>query len=87
MNTFDLHVSCLTDKDLSILSGCDTTLYLLVKRVSRLVRFKVLEGYRDQRRQDDLFANGRTKVKFPGSKHNEIPARAVDLLPLPLVLW
>ena len=84
MSTSDLNVSCLSDKDLSILSGCDARLFLLVKLVSRQVRFRVLEGYRDQRRQDDLFANGSTRVKFPGSKHNEIPARAVDLLPLPV---
>ena len=80
---YDMRVSCLTREDLTILSTCDTRIYMLVKRVSRLVRFKVLEGYRDRQRQDELFKNGRTQVEYPGSMHNEKPARAVDLLPLP----
>ena len=48
--------------------------------------FTVLEGYRDSRRQLDLYAQGRTK---PGkivtwtkkSKHNNNPSDAIDIAP------
>lgn len=43
--------------------------------------FKVLEGHRDQAAQDKAFAEGKSKLKWPQSKHNSNPSMAMDLLP------
>ena len=44
----------------------------------------ILEGHRGQERQDELFANGKSRVGFPYSKHNTIPSEAVDAIPSPV---
>lgn len=36
-------------------------------------------SHRGQADQDKAFAEGKSKVKYPGSKHNSLPARAMDL--------
>jgi peptidoglycan LD-endopeptidase CwlK len=44
----------------------------------------VLCGFRGQAEQDDAFARGTSKLRWPKSKHNAKPARAVDIAPFPL---
>lgn len=44
----------------------------------------VLCGFRGQAEQDDAFARGTSKLRWPKSKHNRTPALAVDLAPYPL---
>lgn len=41
----------------------------------------ILYGFRPQNEQEELFAQGRTKVHFPDSKHNKSPSEAVDSAP------
>lgn len=36
-------------------------------------------GYRDQADQEAAFQDGKTKLHFPNSAHNKVPARALDL--------
>lgn len=69
------------------LNGVHPDLIRVVKRASEDAVFMVIEGVRTQARQDELYAQGRTK---PGtvvtwtrtSKH--ITGHAVDLGPVPL---
>jgi peptidoglycan L-alanyl-D-glutamate endopeptidase CwlK len=44
----------------------------------------VLCGFRGQAEQDAAFKRGASKLKWPRSKHNAKPARAVDIAPYPL---
>lgn len=44
----------------------------------------VLEGHRDEDRQDTLYSQGLSKVQYPNSKHNSSPSRAVDVAPYPI---
>ena len=44
----------------------------------------ILCGYRDREEQNRLYGEGRSKVKFPDSKHNQIPSWAVDAVPYPI---
>lgn len=44
----------------------------------------VLCGFRGQAEQDDAFARGASKLKWPRSKHNKTPALAVDIAPYPV---
>ena len=43
--------------------------------------FSIAEGHRGQEEQDRCFASGASKVRFPGSYHNETPSLAVDVVP------
>ena len=43
----------------------------------------LLEGYRNQERQDALFQSGESQVVFPNGKHNRSPSWAVDFQPSP----
>ena len=44
----------------------------------------VVCGYRDEKAQNEAFNKGASKVKFPNSKHNQLPSLAIDLAPLPI---
>ena len=44
----------------------------------------VIEGYRGQIEQDRAFHAGKSKLKYPQSKHNQIPSMAVDAVPWPI---
>lgn len=46
-----------------------------------LVGFSVIEGYRSEKEQTRLYAEGHSKLKYPQSRHNETPSEAMDLVP------
>ena len=46
--------------------------------------FSVLEGFRPNARQDELFRQGKSKLRAGESKHNSDPSRAVDIAPYPI---
>lgn len=39
-------------------------------------------GHRGRAEQDEAYATGKSKLRFPQSKHNKMPARAMDLKPV-----
>lgn len=41
----------------------------------------IIEGHRERRRQNQLFRQGLSKVKWPDGKHNVLPSLAVDVAP------
>jgi len=41
----------------------------------------VLEGYRDEERQNQMVAEGKSQLKYPRSFHNRQPSMAVDVAP------
>lgn len=48
------------------------------------VDITVLCGHRGEEEQNLHFQQGRSKLKWPDSKHNSLPARAVDIAPYPV---
>ena len=44
----------------------------------------ILEGERDEETQNILFTEGKSKVTYPNSKHNNSPSLAVDVAPYPI---
>ena len=44
----------------------------------------IIYGFRGKEEQDHAYATGHSKVKFPDSDHNKVPALAVDAAPMPL---
>jgi peptidoglycan L-alanyl-D-glutamate endopeptidase CwlK len=56
----------------------------LLKRVIERTDFTVLCGHRGQAAQDAAYAEGKSKLKFPYSRHNVSPSMAVDVAPWPI---
>mgnify|MGYP003151056844 FL=1 len=66
------------------LSTCHSDLQKVFYEVVKTFDCSVLEGHRDERRQNKLFEEGKTKVKYPTGRHNSNPSRAVDVTPYPV---
>ena len=66
------------------LATCDERLQKVFYKVIEYVDCSVLEGYRDEKRQNKLFEEGKTKVRYPSGRHNHKPSRAVDIAPYPI---
>ena len=52
------------------LQTCNSDLQKVFNEVIRYVDCSVLEGHRDERTQDRLFEEGKTKVQYPMGRHN-----------------
>lgn len=66
------------------LNTCDLRLVALFKEVIKGYDCTVLDGMRDKARQNRLFKEGKSKVKYPNSRHNMNPSCAVDVAPYPI---
>ena len=66
------------------LATCEGDLRMLFKEVIRHVDCSILEGHRGKDRQNSLYEEGKTKVKYPRGRHNASPSRAVDCVPYPI---
>ena len=66
------------------LATCHEDLQDLMNEVIKYVDCSVLEGHRSGERQDKLYEEGKTKVKFPNGRHNANPSNAVDVVPYPV---
>ena len=71
-------------RSLDNLSSCDKKLQVVFHEVIKTVDCSVLEGHRDKDRQNALFKEGKTKVKYPKGRHNSYPSNAVDVVPYPI---
>ena len=66
------------------LATCDERLQRVFNEVINYVDCSVLEGNRSEERQNKLYEEGKTKVKYPKGRHNASPSRAVDVAPYPI---
>ena len=66
------------------LNTCDSRLQKIFNEVIKHVDCSVLEGHREKDRQNKLFEEGKTKVKYPNGRHNRQPSSAVDVTPYPV---
>jgi peptidoglycan L-alanyl-D-glutamate endopeptidase CwlK len=65
------------------LTAVDEELRKVLNEAIKHVDFSVIWGHRGRQDQDNAVRMGTSKVPWPGSKHNHIPARAVDITPYP----
>ena len=66
------------------LSTCDERLQRLLCEAIKQVDFTVICGHRSREDQEDAFRLGRSKVRWPLSRHNHMPSLAVDIAPFPI---
>lgn len=66
------------------LDSCHPDLIRLFEKVVEKYDCSVLEGYRSNTRQEELFEQGMSKLRAGQSKHNNVPSLAVDVAPYPI---
>lgn len=66
------------------LAECHKDLQTLFNEVIKYYDCIVLVGFRNAKDQDDAYAEGKSQVKYPFSKHNTQPSLAADVAPFPL---
>ena len=69
----------------SHLAECDPLLQSVIIRalMRSYVDFAVLEGYRNEEKQNAAYDRGASKIQWPDGRHNQFPSQAVDLSPSP----
>lgn len=78
-----------SDRSLTRLYECHDDLVTVMQHVIKHVDITVLEGQRGKARQNRLVEQGKSKARWPNSKHNAGPgtgretAHAVDIVPSP----
>lgn len=73
-----------SQKSLSKLNTCHPDLVHLMSEVIKEIDFTIICGHRGCEEQNKAFAEGKSKLQFPNSKHNSFPSRAVDIAPFPI---
>ena len=64
--------------------SCDERLIKVFNEVIKTVDCSVLEGHRDQIKQNKFYEEGKSKVKYPAGRHNKYPSMACDAVPYPI---
>ena len=73
-----------SNKSKESLASCDERLQDVFNEVINYVDCSILEGHRSKERQNKLYDENRTKVKYPNGRHNSSPSKAVDVTPYPV---
>jgi len=66
------------------LETCNDSLVTICELAIEVYDFSVLEGHRSDKRQEELFRQGKSKLRAGQSKHNQNPSLAVDIAPWPI---
>jgi len=66
------------------LAQCDDRIQQVFNRVIKTVDCTILVGHRNQETQDDMFETKRSQLRWPKSKHNQLPSLAVDAICYPI---
>ena len=69
---------------LNNLETCDIQLQRLFKEVVKTYDCSVICGHRTKEKQNEAFKSNRSKLRYPKSKHNRFPSKAVDVIPYPV---
>jgi hypothetical protein len=64
------------------LNTCDPRLQKIFNEVIKRFDHTVLEGHRGKEAQDAAHAAGKSKLKWPNGKHNSLPSKAIDVVPV-----
>lgn len=56
----------------------------LAYQVLKYYDHTILEGHRGESLQNHYYREGKTQLRYPKSKHNKKPSRAIDVAPFPI---
>ncbi len=74
-----------SEKSLNGLGTCDSRLQRVFQRVVQDFDCSIIEGHRNEVRQNQMVDEGKSQVRWPDGKHNTEPSLAVDVCPYPVV--
>ena len=63
------------------LETCHQDLQDIMHEVIKIMDITILCGHRPEDKQTKAFNEGKSKLQFPNSKHNQAPSLAVDIAP------
>lgn len=66
------------------LESCHPALQDLFREVIKHYDCTVICGTRSAADQEEAFRSGKSKLRYPSSKHNTLPSLAVDVVPYPV---
>lgn len=66
------------------LASVHPDLVRVFRKVAETEPIEVLCGHRPKEEQDRVYREGRSRVRWPNSRHNSLPSQAVDVVPLPI---
>ena len=66
------------------LDTCHESLQQLFSEVVKSFDCTVIEGHRGEKKQNEAYRKGNSKLKYPNGKHNKTPSIAVDVIPYPI---
>lgn len=72
------------ERSLQNLSTCHPDLQRIAHELIKEMNVIVICGHRAKEEQDKAFNTGHSKVKYPNSKHNQLPSLAMDVCPAPI---
>lgn len=73
-----------SQRSLDNLETCDPRMQEVAHEAIKHFDFVVICGHRGQAEQDSAYAAGRSRLKYPKSKHNRNPSPAFDAIPFPI---
>jgi len=71
-------------KSLERISECHPNLQKIAHELIKELDVTVLCGHRGERDQNHAFNTGKSKLRWPRSKHNQAPSLAIDIAPYPI---
>ena len=74
----------LNKRSLDNLAQCHPNLQKIAAEAIKEFDFIVICGHRGKEDQNKAYAMGKSKLKWPNSKHNKVPSLAMDIVPWPL---
>ncbi len=72
---------------LAKLNTCHPELIRLMIEVEKVRDLVILCGFRNEVDQGKAFAQRRSRLRWPNSRHNSTPSQAVDAVPFPIPAW
>jgi peptidoglycan LD-endopeptidase CwlK len=71
-------------KSIERLAECHLDLQEIAYELIKEMNVTVLCGHRGEQEQNAAFINGKSKLRWPNSKHNKKPSLAMDVAPYPI---
>jgi peptidoglycan L-alanyl-D-glutamate endopeptidase CwlK len=71
-------------RSLKKLKDANNKLQIILNDAIEIMDFSILETHRDKATQNKYYNNGKSKLRYPQSKHNILPSKAVDIAPYPI---
>lgn len=70
-------------RSLAVRDELHPDLQKVVDEASKEINCSLICGYRGKEDQDKAYSEGKSKLKYPNSRHNSKPSEAVDMVPFP----